>query len=213
MTAPAPSVTGLRRFLDPAPPRPERCELCDARLPEEHRHLVDTKRRSLACACTACAMLFSAEGVGGGRFRSVPDRALADPRLDLTAAAWDSLGIPVSMAFFFHNSELDRLVVLYPSPAGATESEVDPVRWRSAFGGSPLAGMLRPDVEALLVRRSEGGSACYLVPIDTAYELVGALRLHWQGFDGGAEARATLADFFDRLDRRATEVPREEGTA
>lgn len=205
------TATGLRRFLDPAPPKPERCELCDAQLAPEHKHLVDTKRRALACACVACAMLFS-PGVGGGRFRSVPDRYLTDSRLDLTAAQWKGLGIPVSMAFFFHNSDLDRLVVLYPSPAGATESELDPAVWQTAFGGSPLAEALRPDVEALLVRRAEDRAACFLVPIDAAYELVGRLRLHWKGFDGGAEARATLADFFGRLERRATEVPREEGT-
>lgn len=204
---------GLRRFLAPAPPRPERCELCGAQVGEEHRHLVDTKRRSLACACTGCAMLFSPTAVGGGRFRAVPDRFLTDPRLDLPTAEWQSLGIPVNMAFFFHNSDLDRLVVLYPSPAGATESEVDPALWQRVFGGSPMAGTLRPDVEALLVRRDGDGAGCFLVPIDTAYELVGRLRLHWQGFDGGAEVREALAAFFGRLERKAVEVHREEGTA
>ncbi len=187
--------------------------MCDTPLPEEHRHLVDTKRRSLACACTACALLFSVAGVGGGRFRAVPDGVLTDPRVRITAADWQRLNIPVSMAFFFHNSDLDRLVVLYPSPAGATESEVDPVVWRSVFGDSPLAARLLPDVEALLVRRTEEGTACFLVPVDMAYELVGRVRLHWQGFDGGSEARATLAAFFERLERRATDVARQEGTS
>lgn len=204
--------SGLRRFLEPPPPREERCELCDSPLPEEHRHLVDTRRRGLVCACAACATLLVPATTGGGRFRAVPDRCLTDPALDLPAATWQGLGIPVSMAFFFHNSELDRLVVLYPSPAGATESEVDPDVWRAAFGDSPLAAALRPDVEALLVRREEGRTECFLVPVDAAYELVGRLRLNWRGFDGGAQARATLADFFDRLARRATGVTGERGT-
>lgn len=210
--APERGAAGLRRFRAPAPPRAERCELCDAVLPERHKHLVDTKRRALACACAGCAMLFSPAAVGGGRFRSVPDRILSDRRLEMAPGVWESLGIPVGMAFFFHNSGLDRLVVQYPSPAGATEAEVDPAQWRAAFGGSPLAALLRPDVEALLVRRTEGRHTCYVVPIDTAYELVGRLRLHWQGFDGGAEVRAVLAEFFDQLERRATEAPREEAT-
>lgn len=206
-------AAGLRRFLAPAPPRPERCELCGEAVPEEHRHLVDTTRRALACACTGCALLFPPEAAGGGRFRGVPDRYLVDPRAGLDQAAWQSLGIPVGMAFFFHNSELDRLAVLYPSPAGATESEVDPGVWRAVFGGSPLAALLRPDVEALLVRRTGTEHACFLVPVDAAYELVGRVRLHWRGFDGGPRVRDALAEFFGRLERRATEVPRGEGIA
>lgn len=211
--------TGLRRFLEPAGPRPERCELCGQGLPSEHRHLVDDERRSLACACTACAMLFDRPGASAGRFRSVPGRCLTDPALGagLGAAAWEALRIPVSIAFFFRNSALGRPVAFYPSPAGATESELDPETWESVFGGSALTELLLPDTEALLVRRSDrsgaGGdrSDCYLVPVDLAYELVGRMRLHWQGFDGGAEAHAELAAFFDDLAKRATEVPREDG--
>ncbi len=41
------------------------------------------------------------------------------------------------------------------------------------------------------------------MPVDVCYELVGRMRLHWQGFDGGAEARADLAAFFDRVRARA----------
>ena len=41
---------------------------------------------------------------------------------ELTDAQWDSLLIPISMAFFFQSSAAEKVVVLYPSPAGATES-------------------------------------------------------------------------------------------
>ncbi|MGA5700077.1 DUF5947 family protein [Peterkaempfera bronchialis] len=213
-TAPAPpgrERTGLRRFTAPRPPEPERCELCGVGLAAGHRHLVDAEQRSLTCACVPCALLFDRPGAGSGRFRTVPDRWLTDPELRLDAAAWESLAIPVGVAFFFRNSVLDRMVALYPSPAGATEGEPDPAAWEAVFGGSPLAALLQPDVEALLVRRSEGRSDCYLLPVDAAYELVGRMRLHWQGFDGGAEARAELAGFFDRLAERATVVRREGG--
>ena len=37
------------------------------------------------------------------------------------------------------------------------------------------------------------------MPIDVCYELVGRLRMHWTGFDGGAEARQTSTDFFARV--------------
>ena len=45
---------GLRRFLHRAAPQPERCELCAVDGGQaDHRHLVDTEQRALACACTA----------------------------------------------------------------------------------------------------------------------------------------------------------------
>lgn len=207
--APAPGPRGLRRFAAPRPPRQERCELCGVLVAEDsHRHLVDTEKRSLACACTPCAMLFEAPGGAHGRFRTVPDRYLADPDHRLDDGAWELLQIPVGVAFFFRNAALDRLVALYPSPAGATESELDASTWQAVLGDSPLAALLEPDVEALLLRRSNGRVECYLVPIDICYELVGRMRLLWQGFDGGAEARADLDAFFEHVGRR-TRAPGE----
>ncbi|MEU3467522.1 DUF5947 family protein [Streptomyces sp. NPDC006687] len=202
--APGARTRGLRRFAGPRAPQQERCELCGVVVPDDnHRHLVDTERRSLACACTPCSLLFAQPGAGSGRYRTVPDRYLADPGHAFDAAAWDLLQIPVGVAFFFRNAALDRLVALYPSPAGATESELDPATWQTVLGTSRLAGMLEPDVEALLLRRTEGRTECYLVPIDICYELVGRMRLLWQGFDGGAEARAALQVFFAQVGQRA----------
>ncbi|MCD0485028.1 DUF5947 family protein [Streptacidiphilus sp. ASG 303] len=203
----------LRRLTAPRPSGPPRCELCGGRLAEDHRHLADTERRALACACTACALLFDRPGAGGGRFRTVPDRRLADPGIRLDAAAWEALGVPVAVAFFFRNSALGRLVACYPSPAGATEGEPDPEAWEAVLGSSPLAGLLQPDVEALLVRRTGDRGDCYLVPVDDAYGLVGRMRLHWRGFDGGAEARAELDAYFGRLAERAVAVTRQDGAA
>ncbi|MET9608507.1 DUF5947 family protein [Streptomyces sp. NPDC006512] len=194
---------GLRRFTGPRPPRPETCELCGVVVPEDgHRHLVETERRALVCACTACALLFDRPGTATGRYRAVPDRYLTDPGNRLDDNAWELLQIPVGVAFFFRNAALDRLVALYPSPAGATESELDPETWQTVLGASRLAALLEPDVEALLLRRSEGRTECHLVPIDICYELVGRMRLLWQGFDGGAEARAALDAFFAQVARR-----------
>ncbi|MGW9072724.1 DUF5947 family protein, partial [Streptomyces yangpuensis] len=131
---------------------------------------------------------------------------LTDPGHYLDEGLWERLQIPVGVAFFFRNAALDRLVALYPSPAGATESELDPQTWQQVLDGAPLAAMLEPDTEALLVHRWEGRSGCYLVPVDACYELVGRMRTLWQGFDGGAEARAALRAFFDDVERRARPV-------
>ncbi|ATZ28085.1 DUF5947 family protein [Streptomyces lavendulae] len=195
---------GLRRFTGPRPPRPESCELCGTAVAGDgHRHLVETEKRSLVCACTGCALLFDRPGIVTGRFRAVPQRYLADPAHRLDDGAWERLQIPVGVAFFFRNAALDRLVALYPSPAGATESELDPQTWQDVLGSGRLSELLEPDVEALLLRRSEGRTSCHLVPIDVCYELVGRMRLLWQGFDGGAEARAALDAFFAEVGRRA----------
>ncbi len=203
---PAPGAAVLRRFREPAPPQPERCELCGQAVAERHRHLVETELRSLTCACQACALLFEQSGSGQGRYRAVPDRYLVDPGHRLDDGAWEQLQIPVSTAFFLRNAALERLIALYPSPAGATESELDPQTWEAVLGRSPLAAHLEADVEALLIRRAPGRAECFLVPIDVCYELVGRMRLHWQGFDGGAEARADLEAFFDRVRARARAV-------
>ncbi|MGC1756628.1 MAG: DUF5947 family protein, partial [Trebonia sp.] len=42
---------------------------------------------------------------------------------------------------------------------------------------------------------TEGGVEAFLIPIDTCYSLAGGLRVHWRGFDGGAEAQRLLTDF------------------
>ena len=215
------SVTGdplavLQRIRE-SRPRPvedaeERCELCSELIPAEHRHLVDLHSRSLLCACRGCGLLFSSEGAGGDHYRSVPDRYVAFDQIELTAAQWDRLQIPVSVAFFFLNSSLQRIAAFYPGPAGATESELPLDDWADVVGENALLGSMQPDVEAFLVRAHRGGgpttesgsgTECYIVPIDACYELVGHLRLVWRGFDGGAEANQKLDDFFENVRARA----------
>lgn len=203
----------LAQFTRRPPPPGERCELCGEPLPDEHRHLVDTTRRSLKCSCPPCHLLFTRPGAGQGRFRAVPDRYLTDPTFTLDGDGWNRLQIPVGLAFFFRNSALDRFAAFYPSPAGATESELDPATWDTVIGTSRLAGLLQDDVEALLLHAERGKPAtCTLVPIDVCYELVGRMRLHWKGFDGGAEARADIAEFFGRVESRVRPLPAEDGS-
>ncbi|MEH0639252.1 DUF5947 family protein [Streptomyces bottropensis] len=200
------TATGLKRFLAERPPRAERCELCAVEVPGDHRHLVDTEKRALVCACAPCALLMEQPGAAAGRFRTVPARYLTDPGHRLDDSAWEALQIPVGVAFLFRNAALDRLVALYPSPAGATESELEPDTWAAVLGESRLAALLEPDVEALLLRRTDGRCETHLVPIDICYRLVGRMRLSWQGFDGGAEARTALEAFFADVTRRARPV-------
>jgi hypothetical protein len=223
MTATANGASpGLRRFARPAPgpggtagggtAAGERCELCGERIGSEHSHMVDLQHRSLACACRACALLFTRPG---GRYRTVPDRVCHDPRSPLTSAEWAELQIPVAIAFFFVNSALGRVIASYPSPAGVTECELDLAAWDSLAAGHPLLRAPEPDVEAILVvggaRREAGPIETFLVPIDICYSLAGALRLDWHGFDGGAEVQRILAELLDSLRERARTLEAAQG--
>jgi hypothetical protein len=169
----------------------------------EHPHLVEPAQRRLMCACQACGLLFSEPGL---RYRRIPDRYLADPGFALSDAQWDALQVPVGMAFFLVNSARGAVVACYPSPAGATESELALEAWADGVGSSALASTLAPDVEALLVRRGDAGrggrAEALLVPVDACYRLVGLVRRHWKGFDGGAEAWTAIDAFFDELRAR-----------
>jgi hypothetical protein len=200
---PARRGAGTDRGADAARTGAEQCELCRAVLDDRHGHLVDTEKRSIVCACRACYLLFTHEGAAGGRYRAVPERVCHDPARPLTDADWNELQIPVAMAFFFYNSALGRVVAGYPSPGGATECELDLAAWDRLAAAYPLLGALAPDVEAIFVNRTDSGNEMFLIPIDECYSLVGELRLRWQGFDGGAEARAALAAFLDSVRRRA----------
>lgn len=189
----------------PAPaPAGERCEMCAEAILDEHQHVVNTEGRQLLCVCRACYLLFTDQSAAL-RYRAVPDRYLAFPGVMIDASEWDGLEIPVGLAFFFHNSALDRTVAFYPGPAGATESELPLERWRAILDRHPELGTLAPDVEALLIRRPDrdAAGACLLLPIDACYEFVGRMRLLWRGFDGGQDARRYLDEFFAAAAARA----------
>jgi hypothetical protein len=197
----------LQRFVGPRPERRagERCEMCAIPIAEEHQHLVDLKTRNLVCACRPCYLLFPSGGAEV-RYRAVPDRYARLGDFQLSAGQWDGLQIPVGVAFLFRNSEVEEWVAFYPSPAGATESLLDLDSWRDVEDANPALREILPDVEAALVRQTREMTACYIVPIDACYELVGLLRQLWKGFDGGTEANEALGRFFARVEERAETV-------
>jgi uncharacterized protein DUF5947 len=187
----------------------ERCEMCSEDIADEHQHVVNLEGRQLMCVCRGCYLLFT-DTEAELRFRAIPDRYLVFPDFALDRRAWEALQIPVGLAFFFHNSTLDRTVAFYPGPAGATESELDLAAWKEICDTDQRAATIAADTEALLVRVPEDESAspqAYLVPIDACYEFIGRLRMMWRGFDGGQDVRNYIDDFFNSLDARAKVAP------
>jgi hypothetical protein len=201
----------LRKYLRPERQRRpgEECDMCGARIEQEHSHVVNLEGRNLLCTCRACYLLFTHEGAAGGKYRAVPDRYLYDPDFRLTRAEWDTIQIPVSMAFIFFNSTLDRYAAFYPSPGGATESLLDLAAWDQVLEANAHLAGVAPDVEALLIRKLDDRFECFLAPIDACYELVGIVRLNWKGFDGGEEVWREIDGFFARLRDRSRTVTEE----
>jgi hypothetical protein len=203
---------GLERLRSYAAARKEsaaeRCEFCGVGIEPRHGHLVNVASRTLLCVCRPCYLLFTHEGAGGSRFRAVPERyhALASP---IAEDAWDRWQIPIGLAFFFRNSETDRITAFYPSPAGAIESELGRTTWDDLVRALPELATLEADVEALLVRREDGIDGrggrlqAFIVPIDVCYELVGRIRRAWRGFHGGDDVRQQIDAIFARIADRA----------
>ncbi len=196
----------LRRFTQERKPPPapvEHCDLCDAPLAPEHRHLLDLNSRALVCVCDPCSLLFSNQDAGNARYRRVPQRRLALRDFQMTEAQWDELMIPVGMAFLLQSSGARPVMAFYPSPAGPTESLLSLEGWQTLASNNPILNDLEPDVEALLINRVKQAREYYIVPIDACYQLVGLIRVNWHGLSGGEEVWAAIDTFFAGLRAKA----------
>jgi hypothetical protein len=191
----------LRQFVRKASEASEVCEMCALPLTPVHQHLLGLEKRQVACACDACAILF--DGNVRQRYRRIPRDVehLADFVMD--DHEWDSLLIPINLAFFVHSSTAKRMTAQYPSPGGAMESSLDLEYWNVIVERNPVLRKFEPDVEALLINRIASSPRYYRVPIDQCFRLVGIIRKHWRGLSGGAEVWSEIDKFFRELDEMA----------
>lgn len=176
--------------------------MCSKELAANHQHLLEPVKRKLVCACDACAILFSSQGET--KYKRVPRRVRFLESFRLTDGQWDGLMMPINMAFFFKSSPQNRVIALYPSPAGATESLLSFDTWDEIELENPVLVEMEADVEALMVNRighARGFSnpEYYIVPIDECFKLVGLIRSRWQGLSGGTEVWREIGQFFNDL--------------
>jgi hypothetical protein len=181
----------------------ERCELCSEPIPAGHRHLLDLRSGELMCACQACKILFDRREAGVGHYRLVPERRLELRDFVLHDARWEALRIPVDMAFFHSSTRAGRVVALYPSPAGPTESLLELEAWQQIVADNPVLETMEDDVEALLVNRARGARQVFLVPIEDPYRLVALIRTRWRGLSGGKEVWEEIERFYEALAQKA----------
>jgi hypothetical protein len=205
------TFSSLRRFVNEESEKEtkaaqEHCDLCGEPIPPEHRHLLEVSTREVMCVCRPCSILFDSEAASEGRYRLVPDRRLFLEDFEMSDVQWESLRIPVDMAFFFYSTPAEKVAAFYPSPMGPTESLLKLGAWEELEKCNPvLEGMAR-DVEALLVNRVRGTREHFLVPIDECYSLVGLIRMHWRGLSGGREVWEKIDRFFEDLRERSKTI-------
>jgi Family of unknown function (DUF5947) len=212
------TFSSLRRFAEAesekatreaAEAAQEHCDLCSEPIPTEHRHLLDVSTREMMCACRPCSILFDSAAASEGKYRLIPDRHLSLEDFAMDDVQWESLRIPVDMAFFFYSTPADRVVAFYPSPMGPTESLLKLGAWEELERSNPVLGDMKRDVEALLVNRVRGARDHFLVPMDECYGLVGLIRTRWRGLSGGREVWEEIERFFEELRKRSKTASRE----
>jgi hypothetical protein len=195
-------VSRLRQLAGsgrPADSGVERCDLCGAELSADHRHLLHLEERRILCACEPCIAMRA----GDGPYRPTGNRLLWLDRFDLSEELWASLRIPIGLAFFMRSSSVERIVGMYPSPAGATECELELSAWEDLSAANPVLDSLDEDVEGLIVNRMSDPVQCAIAPIDECYRLVGTVKAGWEGISGGNVVERVVPAFLEELRMRA----------
>jgi hypothetical protein len=183
----------------PRRPAEERCDICNTTVPDDHRHLLQLVERRIVCACEACWALHS----GDAEYRPTGMRTIWLEQFDCDEATWGAFQIPIGLAFFMRSTVTGGVVAFYPSPAGATESELSLDAWDALVERNPVLEELDPDAEALVVNRLSDPPEYAIAPIDTCYALVGLIKARWEGISGGAALEQAVPEFFAAMRARA----------
>jgi hypothetical protein len=162
--------------------------------------MVHLDERRILCACETCWSSRSADA----DLRPAGVRTVALPDLDVPEELWARFGIPIGLAFFMENGNSGTISAMYPSPVGATESELDLTAWEELRERNPRLGGLEPDSEALIADRTGETHRYVIAPIDDCYRLVGMIKASWEGLSGGDGPQNAIDSFFAELEARVT---------
>jgi hypothetical protein len=200
----APAVRRLRQLAQPRPPAPgsaasrpgeDHCDLCGTAIDADHRHLLHLVDRRILCSCEPCFAMRA----GDAELRPSGTRVLRLNGFALDDDLWAKFQIPIGLAFFMVRERGQGVLALYPSPAGATESELHLAAWDELVAANPVLGELEAEVEALIVNRISEPARHVIVPIDRCYELVGMIKSRWEGISGGRAIDDAVTEFFESI--------------
>jgi len=180
----------------------EHCDMCSVSIPDDHRHLLNLHERQIMCVCEGCWAMRS----GDADLRPVGHRTVWLEGFELPDDVWSEFRIPIGLALFMYSSVTECVVAMYPSPAGATESELHFESWGRLVALNPVLRRLEPDGEALIVNRMSDPPSFAIAPIDRCYMLVGLIKANWEGISGGAEVDRAVGRFFEELRAQAVVV-------
>jgi Family of unknown function (DUF5947) len=181
----------------------ERCDLCNTTLPDDHRHMLHLVDRRIVCTCEACWALHS----GDAEYRPTGKRTLWLDGFHCSDEVWATFQIPIGLAFFMRSTVTESVVAFYPSPAGATESELTLEAWDALVQVNPVLEQLEPDAEALVVNRLSEPAQYVVLPIDQCYALVGLIKSRWEGISGGGAIEEAVPQFFATIRARSAAAP------
>ena len=197
---PSTLVAGLGRLARPEPvEEDEQCEVCGSGILKDHRHLLELEERRILCACEPCIAMRS----GVDNYCPVGTRTLWLDDIDFPDTLWAAFQLPIGLAFFLRSSATKTVVALYPSPAGATESELHLESWEALIKRNPILEQLDADGEAFVVNRMADPPEHAIVPIDECYRLVGLIKSNWTGISGGNAISDAVPLFFKHVRRKA----------
>jgi hypothetical protein len=189
-------VSSLRRLVQPPQvDDDEHCDLCDLPIPTKHRHLLHLDERRILCVCATCWALRS----GDAEFRPAGNRTVWLEDFNLPDELWSGFQVPIGLCFFFFSGSVRKIIGLYPSPAGATETELYLDAWDELKQLNPILDTLEVDIEALIINRLVDPPQYAIAPIDQAYELVGLIKANWEGISGGPKLAEAVESFFESL--------------
>ena len=177
----------------------ERCDICHTTVPDDHRHMLHLVDRRIVCSCEACWALYSGEA----EYRPTGMRTVWLDGFQCDAETWAAFSIPIGLAFFMRSTVTGTVVAFYPSPAGATESELPMKAWEALKAANPVLEQLDADVEALVVNRQADPPQYAILPIDQCYGLVGLIKSRWEGISGGSAIETAVPEFFAGVRERA----------
>jgi hypothetical protein len=119
--------------------------------------------------------------------------------LDVPDDLWATFQIPIGLAFLMESTVTGCIVAMYPSPGGATESELHFDSWSRMRALNPVLEGLEPDIEGLIANRLDDPPIYVIAPIDRCYALTGAIKAAWEGISGGPGVQLAVDRFFADL--------------